>query len=109
MIGDCKDSGKDSVNSEDIVRLKRGADALPRKRIDTFIVSGKLSPFTRGEIELARTLNEQYRRRVILFTAGELEPYHLYERTKLKFKDINEYASRPEDLAGGTAQIYFKL
>lgn len=108
MIGECKDSGKDSINSEDIDHLRRVADALPRKRFDTFIVFAKLSPFTTEEIELARTLNDQYRRRVILLTARELEPYHLYERTKLEFKDINEYASRPEDLAEVTAQMYFK-
>ena len=68
----------------------------------------KLCPFTANEIVLAKTLNEKYRRRVILLTARELEPYHFYERTKLEFKSIKEYASTPEDLANTTAEIYFK-
>jgi hypothetical protein len=115
IIGECKDRGKGgngedrgTINAKDIDHLKRVADALPRKRFDTFIVLAKLCPFTADEIALARTLNEKYRNRAILLTARELEPYHFYERTKLEFKTINEYASRPEDLANNTAQMYFR-
>jgi len=67
----------------------------------------KLCPFTADEIALAKTLNDRYRRRVILLTARELEPYHFYERTKLEFKNIHDYAGRPEDLANNTAMMYF--
>jgi hypothetical protein len=38
------------------------------------ILFAKLAPFTPEEIALARTLNGEYRRRVILLTARELEP-----------------------------------
>lgn len=116
IIGECKDrggkseDGKDTgtVDEKDVDHLKRVADALPRKRFKTFIVLAKLCPFTADEIALAKTLNEKYRRRAILLTARELEPYHFYERTKLEFKGIKEYASTPEDLANTTAEIYFK-
>jgi hypothetical protein len=115
IIGECKDRGKGdngedkgTINAKDIDHLKRVADALPRKRFETFIVLAKLCPFTADEIALAKTLNEKYRNRAILLTARELEPYHLYERTKLEFKNIKQYASRPEDLANNTAQMYFK-
>jgi hypothetical protein len=116
MIGECKDRGPkgentectSTIDSEDIDHLRSVADAFPRKRFKTFIVLAKLSPFTPNEIELAKTLNDQYRQRAILLTARELEPYHFYERTKLEFKNIREYASTPEDLATATAEMYFK-
>lgn len=116
LIGECKDRGgkiederdTGTIDAKDIANLRRVADALPRKRFNTFIVLAKLCPFTAEEIALAKTLNEEYRRRVILLTARELEPYHFYERTKLEFKGINEHASTPEDLANTTAAIYFE-
>lgn len=72
------------------------------------MVLAKLCPFTAEEIALAKTLNDKYRRRAVLLTARELEPYHFFERTKLEFANINEYASRLEDLAAATAEMYFK-
>lgn len=82
-------------------------DAIPGKRFETFIVLAKLCPFTADEIALAKTLNGKYRRRAILLTARELEPYHILERTKLEFRDIDEYANSAEDLARATEMIYF--
>jgi hypothetical protein len=114
IIGECKDrgrgdngEGKGTVNATDIDHLKRVADALPHQRFETFIVLAKLCPFTTDEIALAKTINGPYRRRAILLTDRELEPYHLWERTKLEFKDISQYGSRPEDLANNTALMYF--
>ena len=96
------------MDEKDIDHLRSVADALPQKRFNTFILLAKLCSFTANEIALAKTLNEKYRRRVILLTARELEPYHFYERTKLEFKSIKEYASTPEDLANTTAEMYFR-
>ncbi len=114
IIGECKDRGKGdhgddkgTINAADIDHLRSVADALPRKRFETFIVLAKLCPFTAEEIALAKTLNGPHRRRAILLTARELEPYHFWDRTKLEFKGLKEYASRPEDLASNTALIYF--
>ena len=67
----------------------------------------KLCPFTAEEISLAKTLNDRYRKRAILLTARELEPYHLFERTKVQFKNIEEYANSAEDLAAATDMMYF--
>ncbi len=114
VIGECKDEGKNraggqgqgTINATDIEHLRQVADALPRKRFETYIVLAKLCPFTPEEVALAKTLNERYRRRAIL-TARELEPYHFYERTQLEFIEINGHASRPEDLANNTALMYF--
>ena len=115
VIGECKDEGKNgasgegkgTINSTDIEHLRQVADALPRKRFETYIVLAKLSPFTPEEIALARTLNDRYRQRAILLTARELEPYHFYERTQSEFKEISGHASRPQDLANNTALMYF--
>ncbi len=108
ILGECKDQGP--INREeferDIDNLRRVADALPRKRFKTFILLAKLNPFTPEEIERAKTLNKEYQQRVILLTARELEPYHIYERTKAEF-DIDSYGGTPEDLASNTAKMYF--
>lgn len=115
IIGECKDRGKGdngedkgTINATDIEHLKNVANAFPRKRFETYIVLAKLCPFTAEEIALAKTLNEPYRKRTILLTARELEPYHFWERTKLEFKNIKEYATRPDDLANNTALMYFQ-
>jgi hypothetical protein len=116
ILGECKDRGgkKDgametgTIDKKDIDHLRRVADALPRNRFDTFIVLAKLCPFTADEIALARTLNDEYRRRVILLTARELEPFHIYDRTKLEFKGIKGYGSNAQDLANNTALMYFQ-
>ena len=110
ILGECKDQGPiDREEFEkDIENLRRVADALPRKRFKTFVLLTKLSPFTPDEIKLALTLQDEYRQRAILLTARELEPYHIYERTKIEFEGLNAYAGSPEDLAEATAQIYFK-
>jgi hypothetical protein len=116
IIGECKDRGGDrergkdsgTIDANDIENLRRVADALPRKRFQTFIALAKLSPFTANEIALAKTLNDKYRRRAILLTARELEPYHFFERTKLEFKHIDEFAISAEDLATATEMMYFR-
>ncbi len=109
ILGECKDRGpiKPDEFEKDVENLCRVADALPKKRFETFVLLTKLAPFTPEEIEVAKTFNDNYRHRIILLTARELEPYHIYERTKLEF-DINEYGTSPEDLAQTTAMIYFK-
>lgn len=116
ILGECKDRGgkKDgakytgTVDGKDIDHLQRVADALPRRRFETFIILAKLCPFTADEIALAKTLNDGHRRRVILLTARELEPFHFYDRTKLEYKGIKEYGSTAQDMANNTAKMYFK-
>lgn len=106
LIGECKDEGG-TIDANDIQNLKRVADAFPRDRFSTYVVLSKLSPFTDAEIELARTLNERYRRRVILLTARELEPYFMFERVK-KELGLDLHGGTAEELARATAQIYFR-
>jgi hypothetical protein len=109
IIGECKDQGPVALNDfeKDVENLRRVADALPRKRFKTFVLLSKLAPFTPDEIERARGLNDKYRSRAILLTARELEPYHIYDRTKAEF-DIKGLGGTPEDLALATVEMYFK-
>ncbi len=109
ILGECKDQGSIKLDEfeKDVENLRRVADALPKKRFKTFILLTKLAPFTPEEIEVAKTLNDNHQYRAILLTARELEPTHIYERTKLEF-DIKGHASSPEDLVQTTAMIYFK-
>jgi len=104
ILGEFKDQGPITV--EDMANLKRIADALPRKRFKTFFVLSKLAAFSEEEIKNAKALNDKYRRRVILLTARELEPYFIYERTKAEV-GVDSHGSTPEDMVDTTAKIYF--
>lgn len=108
ILGECKGVGPIKLEEfrRDIETLVRVADALPAKRFKTFLLVSKLSPFTADEIECAKALNTAYKERAILLTERELEPYHIFERTRAEF-DIDRYAGSPEDLAKATAKVYF--
>ncbi len=102
-IGECKT--KDSIDEDDIIKLKLAADMLKEKQFCVYIVLAKLTSFTPEEIKIAETLNEPHLHRVILLTERELEPYFLYERTS---KELGIKAPGCfEDLAITTQQIYF--
>jgi hypothetical protein len=116
IIGECKDAEQSSagtgeqnskaLDETDVRNLRIIADAIPSNRFDVFILISKLGAFSEAEIELAGTLNERYRDRVILLTARELEPYHIFERTAKEFK-IDRTAVSADDLAKATSSIYF--
>ncbi len=102
--GESKDGTK--IDDRDIENLKRIANAIPRHRFDTYIALTKLVPFTAEEIELAKSLNGPYDRRVIMLTARELEPYRLYERTSTEL-GITSYGGTAKELAAATHKLYF--
>ena len=106
IIGECKDvSGK--INTKDIENLRQVADAFPENRFDVFVLLAKLAPFDSGEIALAKTLNSKpWMRRVIMLTARELEPYHLFEKTNIEL-GLNLKSYTVQDLANATHELYF--
>jgi hypothetical protein len=106
LLGECKDEGG-AIDAVDVDHLRQVADALPADRFETYIVFAKLAPFIAEEIALARALNGPYQRRVILLTARELDPYHIYERAEQEL-GREAYVSSAEDLANVTAQLYFR-
>ncbi|MGM4909362.1 hypothetical protein [Rhizobium sp. 768_B6_N1_8] len=102
IVGECKDAGG-IIDANDVDHLRAVADAFPKDRFAAYIMLAKLSAFTATEIELAKSLNTGFSRRVILLAHTELEPYHLYER----HKDVeNIYASSASDMAEATYRIY---
>lgn len=113
IIGECKDRGQSpaqggdggTINANDIANLRAVADSFPRERFEVYILLAKLCAFTPAEIELARSLNGKHQLRVILLTERELEPYHIFDRTKRFFK-VDEYSSSPEDLARATMKVF---
>jgi hypothetical protein len=115
ILAECKDRGSKSgkggdggtIDEKDIRNLRAVADAFPNDRFEVYILLAKLCPFTPKEIELAKSLNEPYRHRVILLTDRELEPYYLYDRASKVF-EVNRYCSRVEDLALATQTIFLE-
>lgn len=103
IVGECKDAGG-AIDANDVGHLRAVADAFPKERFAVYIMLAKLSAFTADEIELAKSLNTEFSRRVILLSHQELEPYHLYDRRR-DFGDI--YASSAFDMAEATSRIYF--
>jgi hypothetical protein len=112
ILGESKDRGRKrgsqagTIDARDIGNLKAVGEALPSNRFETFFLFAKLSAFTQEEIDAARTLNDQWRRRAILLTARELEPWHIYQRTNVELK-IDAHGGSAEQLALATAKIYF--
>lgn len=112
ILGECKDRGRGksadgaTISSTDIANLKVVADALPKKRFKAYALFSKLCPFTQQEIADARTINDQWRKRVILLTERELEPWHIYQHSKEKLGQ-RSYSNSAEHLANATVRLYF--
>ncbi|MER9339205.1 hypothetical protein NKI41_00280 [Mesorhizobium sp. M0601] len=106
IIGECKDRGG-AISEDDVNNLRQVADAFPRNRVDVYILLAKLGPFDEREIELAKSLNARFERRVIMLTDRELEPYHIYERTN-KELNLNLHGVSAKELASATHHVYFQ-
>jgi hypothetical protein len=87
-------------------KLGKLADAVPGDLAQAFILFSKTGTFSAEEVALARTLNGEYRRRVILWSGGELEPYFLYERSKERLGG-DEHAVSLADMANVMHRLYF--
>lgn len=104
ILGECKN--KKVIDANTVKSLAEVADAFPKDRFEVYILLSKIAPFTPDEIERAKALNTGGRRRVIMLTARELEPYFIYERTKKEFS-FTDHGHDPQDMANITAEIYF--
>ena len=109
ILGECKDRG--GINPDefrrDIENLRRVSDAFPPKRFETYVAYIKLSPFTEEEIAIASALNDEHRRRVILLSSRDLEPYRLFEHAVPAGQGIDIRTGSCEGLAHITHQLYF--
>jgi hypothetical protein len=104
VFGEAKTEGL--IDAQDIRKLGKLADAVPRELAQVYILLSKTGMFSPDEIAIARTLNINGSRRVILWSRDELEPYFLYERSRTKLGD-NWHAVSLSDMARITHQLYF--
>lgn len=105
VICECKNHKE--ISGDDVLKLKMVAETLEKKGIRVFIIFSKISDFTPEELERCKAINDKYMRRLILFTARELEPYHLYEKTEKEF-NIQKYAVSFEDMVNVTEDVFYK-
>jgi len=103
-VGECK--GRGEITEEDVRKLTQVADAFPKDRIHAYIIFSKTTLFAPDEIARCRTAQLPGRKRVILLSDRELEPYFVYERAAKEFQ-IDATAISLEDLANTTHALYF--
>jgi hypothetical protein len=104
LFGEAKTGRR--IDEEDIRKLGKLARAIPKDLAQSFILFSKTETFSADEIRLAQTLNDQYERRVILWSRDELEPYFLYERAADRLGE-QRYASTLTDMANITHRLWF--
>lgn len=104
-IGECKT--RQPISADDVRKLKAVADAFPIEKYDVYIVFAKLNSFGAEEIESIKSVNNRYRRRAIMLTDRELEPYFVYERTEKDF-DIKGTTVSFEEMAIITDRVFFQ-
>jgi hypothetical protein len=115
VIAECKDAGGE-ITEEDVRKLTKVAEALRESPCDVYLLFAKCGQFTDAEIERCknarRTLFEHegdihYLNNIILLSARELEPYHLYEEAEKEF-EIRAHAHTFEELAMNTVNMFFE-
>jgi hypothetical protein len=93
-------------NADDVRKLGKLADAVLPHLADAFVMFAKTDAFTNAEVQLAQTLNTQYRKRVTLLSVDELETHYVYERSE---KRLGHDASATclTDMAQATHRLWF--
>ena len=81
-------------------------NAIPEKLAQPFVMFSKIAPFSAEEVAMLRGLNEGYRKRVILWSQDELEPFYPYERAAERL-DGRQHASTLSDMAEITHTLWF--
>jgi hypothetical protein len=106
VIGECKSRGG-RITAQDTTNLGKVADALPRRRVRTYIVFSKTGTFDEEEVQAAALAQDKWTSRVVLLSQDELEPYDLFERHE---KDVQRLRSEGlSGLAAFTAHKYTVL
>ena len=97
---------EEPIEADDVRKLGKLAHAVPADLAQAYILFSKTGAFSPGEIALARTLNTDHRRRVILWSRDELEPFYPYERSRDKLGET-WHAVSLTDMADVTRRLYF--
>jgi hypothetical protein len=104
-IGECK--AQKPIEADDVAKLGRVADVIEASGdCDVFVIFAKTSAFTPEEVRRCQSIQGQHRRRVILLSDRELEPYFVYEEQKEKLRN-RPYANSFSEMANATQVLYF--
>ncbi len=104
ILGEAKT--RKQIDAEDARKLGRLADAIPRDLATTYVMFSKTDTFSSEEIQIAKSLNSQFKHRVILWSRNELEPYFVYERSKDRLEG-RPYAITLSEMANITIKLWF--
>lgn len=104
VIGECKSDGGE-ITEDDVKKLTAVVNTFPPDRVRTYVLFSKTGTFSETEVERCRAAQDSRRRRVILLSDRELEPYWIYEETAKEY-DINPSAVSLSDLAMGTDGVF---
>jgi len=105
LIGECKTNKE--ITDDDVRNLAKVADALPANRIDVFMLFAKAGQFSPEEIQRCKAADSSARRRTILLSERELEPYFTYEMAKKEFATTGSSYSF-EGMVQATRDIFFE-
>jgi hypothetical protein len=106
-IGECKSNGpKHEITEDDVKNLSAVANAFPPDRVTVYLIFSKTGEFSPSEIQRCSMLQESHPNRVIMLSARELEPYHVYERTAKEF-NIRPTVISLRNMAEATPHIFF--
>jgi hypothetical protein len=106
VIGECKSDGG-VIEPDDTQNMGLVADALAARDCEVFILFSKTGNFTSEEVDRCKRSQGSHRRRVILLSKRELEPYYPYTRTSTQF-EISPHASSLEQMVRATHDVYFE-
>jgi hypothetical protein len=104
VFGEAKTEGP--FDAQDVRKLGALADAVSRDLAQAYILFSKTGTFSPEEIAMAKSLNTEYTRRVILWSREELEPFYPYERAQARLGD-RWNAGTLSDMAEITQRLYF--
>jgi len=92
---------------DDVTKLGRVADVLDAAGdCDVFVIFVKTRPFSAEEIQRCQAIQGRDRRRVILLSDRELEPYFMYEESKAQLQN-RAFANSLADMVRATDTLYF--
>jgi hypothetical protein len=103
VFGEAKTEGP--IDAQDMRKLGKLVDAVPSELAQTYLLFSKTGALSPDEIALAKSLNTGHRRRVILWSRDELEPYFTYERSQNKLGQ-KWHAVSLTDMADITHRLY---
>ena len=102
-VSECKTN--DEISERDVVNLSKVATCLSALKFHAFVIFSKTGTFSPEEIDRCRKAEAWPNGGIILLSGRELEPYHMYERSKVN--GVEPYAPSFKQMAKVTKKLYF--